>query len=136
MNYQQVTINLPERVYRQVEKLSQARQRSVAEEVTAVVTAALPEQEQLPADLEAELNQLDQLSDEELLRAAQMTAPAEKTDRMQLLVDKQQLEGLTAVEKEETALLSHFFNRIMLMRAKTAVLLKARGHDIDQLLND
>ncbi len=136
MSYQQITISLPERVYRQVEKLSQARQRSVAEEVTAVVTAALPDQEQLPPDLEAELNQLDQLSDEELLGAARMTAPPEKTERMQFLVDKQQLEGLTAVEQEEAALLSRFFNRIMLVRAKTAVLLKVRGYDIDQLLNN
>ena len=127
MSYQQVTINLPESVYRRIKKLSQARQRSVAEEVTAVVTAALPDQERLPADLETELAQPNQLSDEELWRAARMTAPAGKTERMQFLVDRQQLEGLTAVEQEEAALLSQFFNRIMLVRAKAAVLLKARG---------
>ena len=101
-----------------------------------MVTAALPEQEQLPADLETELSQLEQFSDEELWRAARMTAPAEKTDRMQLLVEKQQLEGLTVGEKEEAALLSQFFNRIMLVRAKAAVLLKMRGHDVDQLISD
>lgn len=136
MIQQRITITLPEKIYRQVERQSQAMQRSVAEEVVAVVTAALPEQEQLPADLEAELAHLDLFSDEELWRAAQLTAPAEKTSRMQILVEKQQLEGLTETEKGEAELLSHFFNRIMLVRAKAAVLLKSRGHNIDRLLAD
>jgi hypothetical protein len=136
MSYQQITISLPDRLYQQVEKLSQARQRSMAEEVVAAVSAALPEEAQLPADLEAELAHLDQLNDEELWRAARMTAPKEKTERMQVLVDKQQLEGLTSAEREEAALMSHFFNRIMLVRAKAAVLLKARGHHIDALLDE
>ena len=134
MGHQQITITLPDSVYQKMEKRSQARRRSVAEEVVAVVTAALPEESsQLPADLAAELSDLEQLSDTELWRAAKMVAPVEKTDRMQLLVEKQQLEGLTAAEKEEADLLSQFFNRIMLVRAKAAVLLQARGHDISQL---
>ncbi|MCZ7668470.1 MAG: hypothetical protein M5U34_15390 [Chloroflexi bacterium] len=78
MSYQQITISLPDKLYQQVEKLSQARQRSMAEEVIAAVSAALPEQAQLPVDLEAELAHLDQLNDEELWRADQMTAPKEK----------------------------------------------------------
>jgi chorismate mutase len=137
MGHQQITITLPERVYQQVEKLSQAKHHSVAEEVVAVVAAALPEEgAQLPADQVAELSDLEQLRDADLWRAAKMTAPGEKIDRMQLLVEKQQLEGLTAAEKEEAELLSHFFNRIMLVRAKATVLLQARGHDISLLPNN
>lgn len=88
---------------------------------------------QLPADLQQELSQLDLLTDDELWQAAQMTAPTEKTARMQELVEKQQLEGLTAGEQEEAALLSLYFNRVMLVRGKAAVLLKERGHNIDSL---
>ena len=110
-------------------------QRSVADELAAAVTASLPEQETLPPDIEQELSELDLFTDEELWRAARMTAPADKTERMQVLVEKQQLEGLIDTEKQETAVLSHFFNRVMLVRAKAAVLLKERGHDVDQLLN-
>ena len=136
MSQQQITITLPDKVFEVVEKQSRVMQRSVAEEVVAVITASLPEQEQLSAALEKELSQLDQLTGEELWRAAQLTAPTEKTNQMQLLVEKQQLEGLTQAEKEEAELLSQFFNRIMLVRAKAAVLLKDRGYDIDQLLVD
>lgn len=60
-------------------------------------------------------------------------SPLDKTGRMQLLVEKQQLEGLTEAEREEAAILSHFFNRVMLVRAKAAVLLKERGYNIDEL---
>jgi hypothetical protein len=134
MNTQQVTITLPEKIYQRVKRRSQIMKRSVADEVVATVTAALPEQETLPPDIEQELLALVLFSDEELWRAARMTAPADKVERMQILVEKQQLEGLTEVEKQEAALLSHFFTRIMLVRAKAAVLLKERGHDIDQLL--
>jgi tRNA(Met) C34 N-acetyltransferase TmcA len=135
MNSQQVTITLPETLYERVKRRSQQTQRSVADELTAVVAASLPEEESLPPDIEQELSELDLFTTEELWRAARMTAPVGKTERMQVLVEKQQLEGLTDSEKQEAALLSHFFNRVMLIRAKAAVLLKERGHDVDQLLN-
>jgi hypothetical protein len=93
------------------------------------------QQEALPPDIEQELLAMVLFSDEELWRAARMTAPADKVERMQLLVEKQQLEGLTEAEKQEAFFLSHFFTRVMLVRGKAAVLLKERGHDIDHLLN-
>ncbi len=135
MNSQQVTITLPKTIYQRVKRQSRLMQRSVADELVAVVASSLPEQEMLPPDIEQELSELDLFTDEELWRAARLTAPADKTERMQTLIEKQQLEGLTDSEKQEAAVLSHFFNRVMLVRAKAAVLLKKRGHNIDQLLN-
>ena len=52
-------------------------QRSVADELAAVVAASLPEQESLPADIEQELSQLELFTEEELWRAARKTAPAD-----------------------------------------------------------
>ncbi len=135
MGQQRVTIILPKTVYQSVKRQSQRMKRSVADEITAVLTASLPEQEILPVDIEQELAQLVLFSDEELWQAARLTAPMERSERMQVLVEKQQLEGLTSEEKEEATMLSHFFNRVMLVRAKAAVLLKERGHDIYSLLN-
>lgn len=136
MSLQQITISLPEKIYRQVQKQSQQMRRSVADEVTAVITESLPKQSKLSPELEEELAQLALLTDDELWQAAQMTAPAEKTSRIQALLDKQKLEGLTEAEKAEAELLARFFDRIMLVRAKAAVLLQERGHNIDQLAKD
>lgn len=129
MNSHPLTITLPDSVYQRVKRQSQRMQRSVADEVAAVVAAAVPEQEGLPTDIEQALSALDLFTDEELWRAARLTAPADKTERMQTLVEKQQFEGLTDLEKQEAAVLSHFFNRVMVVRAKAAVLLKERGRE-------
>lgn len=136
MSLEQITVSLPEKIYRQVQQRSQQSLRSVADELVAMVAASLPDLEQLPVDLQEELAQLDLFTDEELWRAAQMTAPTDKTMRMQDLVEKQQLEGLTASEQAEAELLSRFFNRIMLVRAKATVVLQARGQAIDRLVTD
>ena len=48
MEWQQVTIKLPEIIYERVKRQSQLMQRSVADELVAVVTASLPEEETLP----------------------------------------------------------------------------------------
>jgi len=60
-------------------------------------------------------------------------ASAEKNERMQQLVLKQQAEGLTATEREETQQLQHYAHRLMMIRAEAAVLLQQRGFDITPL---
>jgi hypothetical protein len=127
---QTVTINFPEKIYGQLERQSQITRRTVADEVTAVVVGSLTD-EILPENIEEELAQLEMFADDELLRAAQLASPPQKSDRMQELVEKQQLEGLTEAEKQEAQLLSQFFNRVMLVRSKAAVLLKERGYDVN-----
>lgn len=56
MNLQRVTITLPEPIYQRVKRRSQQMQRSVADELAAVVAASLPEQESVLADIEHELS--------------------------------------------------------------------------------
>jgi hypothetical protein len=52
---------------------------------------------------------------------------------MQELVEKQQSVGLSDSENQQAQLLSHLFNRMMLVRAKAA-LLKKRGYDVSPLI--
>jgi len=137
MGHQKITIALPEKVYQKIEQLSQIKNSSIAEELVSLIAAALPEETgELSTSLEPTLQDLEHLSEADLRRAAKMTAPPEKTNRMQLLLQKQQLTDLTQMESEEMELLSRFFNRIMLVRAKATVLLQARGQDISQLAKD
>ncbi len=130
---QTVTVNFPEKVYSWLKRQSQMTRRTVADEVTAVVAGSLA-RKTLPEDIEEELTQLELFTNDELLYAARLSVPSPKSDRMQELVEKQQLEGLTEAEKQETQLLSHFFNRVMLVKGKAAVLLQERGYDIKSLI--
>jgi hypothetical protein len=90
----------------------------------------------LADDVKQALAQLDMLTDSELWQAAQITVSSEKTDAMQILVEKRQREGLTESENQQAQLLSHLFNRVMLVRAKATALLKKRGYDISTLITE
>ncbi|EDN65474.1 hypothetical protein BGP_2649 [Beggiatoa sp. PS] len=133
MESQAITITLPAPIYSQVKQQSQLMRRSIAEELVAVVID-YSQREILDNEIEDELSQLDFLTVQELWQAAQMTVSREQTDYMQQLVEKQQCEGLTNAENQQAQLLSHFFNRVMLIRAKAATLLKKHGYNISSLI--
>lgn len=130
---QTLTINLPETVYRQVQRQSHDSQRSVAEEVVAVIVQALPGEEAVSPELEEELDAMDLFSDEELWQAARAQVNPASGNEMQQLLEKQQREGLTPFEQSAVQRLAHYHERVMLVRAKAAVLLKRRGEDISSL---
>jgi hypothetical protein len=100
-----------------------------------VVTTAVPLVEDLPPDLAEAISPLAALDDEALWRAARSRLPADDAERLEELSSKQQREGLTDVEADETARLLRRYERAMLVRAQAAALLKRRGHDVSSLLS-
>ncbi len=89
--------------------------------------------EELPPALATELDQLAFLRDDELWRAARTALRADEQSRMDLLLHKQQATGLTATELAEAEALADRFDRVMIIRARAALLLQQRGHDITSL---
>ncbi len=134
MAVQHVTVRLPDKLYDQVKRRAQHMHRSVEEEVAAVMAEALPAQDDLPAGIGDEMAQLAFLTDDELWRAARSRVTARETERMQTLMWKRQREGLTQREQSEAERLVQRSDRVMLVRAQSAALLKARGHDISELI--
>ena len=135
MAVQNVTVRLPDKLYDQIKRRAQRKQRSVEEEVAAVVAEAMPTQDDLPAGIGDELEQLAFLTDEELWRAAQSRLEASENQRMQTLMLKRQRDGLSQREQSEAERLVQRSNRIMLVRAQAAVLLKDRGYDVSGLIS-
>lgn len=128
-----VTLRLPDVLYRQVERRARRMRRSVEDELVDVVSTALPTMEDLPSDIADDLEQLAYLTDAELWQAACTTLPEQNAERMQALLLKRQRASLSAAEERELKRLAHRADHAMLVRAKAAVLLKARGHEIDSL---
>lgn len=87
----------------------------------------------LPKELTDELDQLAFLTDEELWQAARTQVKADDRSRMESLLRKQQATDLHPDEVAEAELLVDRYDRTLLIRAKAAVLLKERGHDITSL---
>jgi plasmid stability protein len=129
MAIQPITINLPDNLYQQLRRQADLSHRSVEEEVLQAVTASASTAE-LPSDLEGVVSQLDTLDDYGLWRAARNHLAPRDATRMERLHLKRQREGLN---ERETLLLADYvrrYERIMLIRARAALLLKKRGYDL------
>jgi plasmid stability protein len=129
-----ITIHFPDDLYARLERRAQLTRRSVEDEALDALAAALPPDESLPPDLERELALLSSLDDEALWLAARSRLSDDDVARSEILHWKRQREGLTEAEAEATSNLTRVYDRLMLVRAQAAVLLKQRGHDISSLL--
>lgn len=126
---QTLTLHLPDSVYKRLVDLAQQSSRPLEEETVSLIHSALMDVK-LEASLSDRLNQLALLTDEELWNAAQTQASEDDNNLMQDLLDKQQRQHLGSEEVEQIQQLSKHFNDIMMLRAKSAVLLAQRGYDI------
>jgi plasmid stability protein len=134
MSSQTVTLELPEPLYERLRNRAAQAQRSVEAEARETLASALQENDSLPADLEAALAPLALLSDAELWQAGRTRLSQETVEQLEELNLKRQREGLTEAEEATAAALIHQYERVMLVRAEAAALLKQRGHDVTPLL--
>ena len=133
---QTLELTLTNELYQQVKQRAGQTNRTIQAEVIAAVEALLAPDNlsgELPPTLAEEIAQLPFLDNYHLWQAARQVAPAEKNERMQVLVLKQQAEGLTPTEQEEAQQLQFYAHRLMLIRAEAAVLLQQRGFNISTL---
>jgi len=98
----------------------------------AVASAA--EEGESVHDVARAIADLELLKDEELWSAARTPLAEDARARLEALNFKQQREGLSSAEKETLGQLVHQYDQALLLRAEAARLLKARGHDVSQLL--
>jgi hypothetical protein len=128
-----VIVQFPDEVYENLRTRAEESQRTLQEELVHVVSLVVPGEPQLPADFRQQLEQLPSLSDEQLWNAAHTRVAAEVEGRLDDLSDRRRHGELTNEERQEQAKLLRECDRVMLVRAHAAVLLKQRGHDISEL---
>ncbi|KPV54316.1 hypothetical protein SE17_04505 [Kouleothrix aurantiaca] len=134
MTTQDITINLPDLLYRKLKARADQTQRSVEAEALDALVASVPTADELPTDLEDSLAQLSLLDDKSLWRAARTTFPTDAARQLEELHLKRQREGLTENEAQAASALLQQYERAMLVRAQAAALLKGPGHDIAPVL--
>jgi plasmid stability protein len=135
MALQSVTIRLSDNLYHQIRQRAKRTQRSVEDEVVAVVEGALPALDLLPSGLADEMAQMAFLTDGELWQAVRSSMTSAENQRMQALLLRGQREGLSLEDEHEIERLVQRQERVMLIRAKAASLLRLRGYDVSQLLH-
>lgn len=136
MATQPVTVSLPSTLYERLTRRAQRTRRTVEAELIDVVATLPDEPDELPADMAEAIAALHLLADEDLWRAAGQRLAAEKAGLIEELHFKRQREGLSASEVEALATLMREYTRVLLVRSRSAALLKERGHDVSRLLQD
>jgi len=127
MTLQSITLHLPETVMRRARQTADVLQRPLEEVLTAILAAALPEVEDAPADMQAELIRMTWLSDGELWVIAQSTMPDDQQEQLRRLTELQTRRPLTPEEQETLEALRREYGRVTLRKARAYALLSLRG---------
>ncbi|GAB4412630.1 MAG: hypothetical protein Fur0044_06890 [Anaerolineae bacterium] len=130
---QTVTLTLPDKLYNPIQRIAQATDQSVETVLLTALQTSLPPLEGLPADLIQELAQLEELDDNTLRQVLLETVPIQQQQELDTLLWQNQANELTQAEREQLAQLQHAADRVMLRKARAAVLLRFRGQRIPTL---
>lgn len=134
MSTQTIILQVPDELYARLRQRASQSQRSVEAEFVSVLAEAVPGDDELEPDLAEATAALAQFDDDELWEVARGSFPEESSNELQTLHDKQQRSVLGKHESERSDELCLQYERFMLMRARSALLLKERGHDVSSLL--
>src|SRR5687767_889376 len=97
----EVTVTLPDEIYRRVERLAQLTHRDIADVVTDTLTLSLPP---LPSQSDT-LPPIASLSDAEILALSELQMEPGQDRRLSFLLERQQAELCSESERAELATL-------------------------------
>jgi hypothetical protein len=130
MTTQEITLELPEPIYEQLQKAAAKAQRPIHDLLVEAVIAAAPSLNTRAESLRSALAHLAYLNDATLWQAARATMLPAQRERLEILHDTQQGLGLSAEEAQEERALLALYRETLLVRAQAAMLLKQRGYDV------
>ena len=130
MTTQAVTIHFPDSVYQRAQRTARALRKPLEKFLLDTVSFGLPLFDGLPPEIADDMAALTLLNDEALWRAGSRVLSPSKQEQLNLLLDKQGTEKLTVAERTMLDELLQEYERIVLIRAQAAVLLKQRGYDV------
>jgi hypothetical protein len=126
------TLNIPDEVYRRARQIANETSQPVDQLMVDYLRTLLLPLPALPPDEAAELDALKHLSDDALWTIAREQLPQAVQERMQALMDKNNLGTVTDVEFAELEALVERGNRLMVRKAEAAGLLAERGQAFSQ----
>ncbi|MBI3969712.1 MAG: hypothetical protein HY332_00365 [Chloroflexi bacterium] len=123
------TITIPEELFERLERTARALHAPVDEVARRALAAGLPPGVQdVPEECRAELQALDEYTDEALWAIWRSRPGSEQVARHAALLGKRTAGELTPAEQMELTRLREEADRLLLRRAQAAALLRWRGH--------
>ncbi len=131
MDKQAVWVELPNDIYEPMQRIAQERDSSVQNVLIGFLKMLISDEFDVASLTPA---QLESYSDEELWAIVWRPLATSVDLRLQELSDLADLGKLTDVQREEMARLVGAVDHYVLIRSKALVMLKKRGHDVENRL--
>jgi len=128
-----VHLQVPPSVYRLAKKTAEATSRPVEQVLVDVLSAATPVSEDVPPELQTELDAFAQVSDDELLSIARRSFPDDQRRIYDRLLKKNDAGAITPAERDQLEDLRQASERLTLQKAHAYAILKWRGHVLPSL---
>jgi hypothetical protein len=126
-----VTLMVPDYVYDRARQIAEATAQPVEQVLRQHILESFAEPlPTLPPDEVAELQALNQLSDDALVTIAREQMPSELQARMQVLMDQNNLGTIHDTDYRELEALVERGQRLMVRKAEASAILTRRGHHI------
>ncbi|MBX7171771.1 MAG: hypothetical protein K1X72_12495 [Pyrinomonadaceae bacterium] len=119
MKVMEVTLNLPDNIYRSFQQLAEKTSRRIDEVITEKIQS-----EYVP---DKELQHLETWSDEDILALANLKLPKAQADRMSKLLDLQQRGTIKSAEKRELEVYTELYQIATLHKAQGCLEAVQRG---------
>jgi len=133
MSTQTLTLHLPDPLYTRLQERARQFNRTLEAELLELLNTAVPADESLPDSLAEDVARLEVMDDAKLWQAVRSKLSVNEATQLEALHLKRQREGLSESESSNLADLIGQYERTMLIRARAAVILKRRGHDLSGL---
>lgn len=130
---QTVTLELPQTIYLPVKRMAEVTNRSLEDLLVCALKASLPPLDGLPSELVEDLVGLESLDDESLRQVMVSKVSTAQQRELDRLLHKNQAGTLTEQERQKLDRLQREADRVMLRKARAAVLLRFRGHRLPTL---
>jgi hypothetical protein len=128
-----ITLNLPENFYDPIKRMAEAMAQPIESVLLKALQSSLPPLDGLPNDIIQELTQLEILDNDSLRQLLVKTVPKKQQQELEELLHKNKLQKLNQIEEKRLADLQNIVNKIMLQKARAAVLLRFRGQRLPTL---
>ncbi|TGO02176.1 hypothetical protein PN36_29250 [Candidatus Thiomargarita nelsonii] len=119
---QTVMLQLPDKFYEPIMRIAQTMAQPIESVLLKALQTSLPPLDGLPKEQISELTQLETWDVPALRQLLLKTVPQEQQQELETLLQKNQSTELTNTEQQRLTLLQKAVNKIMLQKARAAVL--------------
>lgn len=130
MTAHSVVLELPETLFRRIERAAKGLNQPMPQALVKIVENSLPSLDKVPPQYRAELEAMETWADEDLWRVSRESMAPDLQRELSELLRKNERDSLSPAEEARLDQLHGESNRLMLRKSYALALLKWRGNKV------